>query len=130
MRTERCTGRPRAANALRVGEEKTDRCSWMLGSSEKPLEVANALRSRTWSPTATAGRFSTWEFFDVIIPKGRLEREKWLSGGMGSQDLRGAIVSALVLLYDSPNLVDRQIVDGLENALSIKYLKRKILWKF
>jgi hypothetical protein len=39
-----------------------------------------------------AGRFSTWEFFEVMIPKGRLERENSLLEGIGSQEWRGAIV--------------------------------------
>ena len=75
-----------------MGWEKTLRWEEREGRWEKPLERVKALRSRTCSPMRIAGRFSTWEFFEVIIPKGRLERENSLSEGMDSQDLRVAIV--------------------------------------
>jgi hypothetical protein len=53
----------------------------MDGRAENPFSEAKALRSRTWSPIATAGLFSACEYFEVIIPKGMFEREKWLSEG-------------------------------------------------
>ena len=61
-----------------------------------------------------------------MIPNGRLESEKWLSGGMGSQDLSGAIARVLVVLCDSLILELRTIVEGLENdVLSIEYLRKE-----
>ena len=67
----------------------------MDGRAENPFSEAKALRSRTWSPIATAGLFSVCESFEVIIPKGMFEREKWLSEGNESQDLIGAIMKFL-----------------------------------
>jgi hypothetical protein len=67
------------------------------GKPENPFSDAKALRSRTWSPIAIAGLFSTWECLLVMIPKGMLAREKGLSAGIESQDLRGAIAKVLML---------------------------------
>jgi hypothetical protein len=86
------TGWPRAANALRDGWEKMDRGSLREGRPLKPFDLEKALRSRTWSPIAMAGRFSDGLFLEVMIPKGMLEREKWLFWGIDSHDLRGAIL--------------------------------------
>ena len=98
LRTSRWTGWPRAAKAFSVGCEKTERCGSREGRSEKPSPLAKACRSRTCSPIATAGRFSVCEYLEVMIPKGMLEREKWLSEGMESQDLRGAMAKVLIMM--------------------------------
>lgn len=58
----------------------------MEGRGSKPEPWENACRSRTWSPIAMAGRCFSLELREVMMPKGMLEREKWLSAGMESQD--------------------------------------------
>ena len=59
------------------------------------------------------------------MPKGRLEREKWLSEGIDSQDLRGGIVSDLEVMCEYDNVVDRRlgkIEERVGKILSIEYL--------
>lgn len=90
------TGLPRAANAFRVGWERTERWSLKEGRAEKPFPAANAFRSRTWSPIATAGLFSFGEPLLVIIPNGILATEKWLSAGIDSQERRGAMAETVL----------------------------------
>lgn len=97
VRIARCVGRPKAANALRVGSENTDACWCIDGREANPPWRANAFKSKTWSPIATPGRCSTWEFLEVIMPKGMLNKENGWSAGIGIQDLGGDIVLDFVL---------------------------------
>lgn len=55
-----------------------------------------------------------------MIPKGILEREKWLSAGMLSQDFGGAI--AKVLMLQERGLLTRSLRSGFEMVLSIELL--------
>ena len=66
------------------------------GRPLKPLDLEKALRSRTWSPIAIAALFSEGLFLEGMMPKGMLEREKWLCWGIDSHDLRGAILQLVV----------------------------------
>lgn len=118
LRTSRCTGWPRAAKALSVGWENTERWDLREGRPEKPSPEAKACRSRTWSPIATAGRFSVCEFLEVMIPKGMLEREKWLSEGMETQDLRGAIMRVLNVMVKC-RFLGRSLNEGRESVRSM-----------
>ena len=85
LRTVPCVGRPSAAKALSVGWEKTERGTCADDISEKPLLEAKACRSRAYSPIAIAGRGEV-SVAVLMMPKGRLAREKWEPCGMGSQD--------------------------------------------
>ena len=85
-------GRPRLAKAFRVGCEKTSRSDVIEGSFEKPSCDANASRSRAYSPIATAVR-GVGEDVVLMIPKGRLAREKWHVLGIKIQDFAVMIAS-------------------------------------
>lgn len=93
LRTSRCTERPSAANALRVGWLKTERCGCIELSSEKPLLDEKAAKSRACSPMATAGRGDGEEAV-VMIPNGMLASEKWDARGIGSQDVTGIMIDS------------------------------------
>lgn len=121
-RTALWTGWPRAAKALRVGWEKIVRGSGREGRLLKPWPWVKALRSRTWSPIGIAGRFSEGLFLECMMPKGMLEREKWLSLGIDNHDSRGAILivrGRIVMLIWMCSLLGRDFGIDFEQCFSM-----------
>lgn len=95
-------GRPSEAKALRLGWVKV----WVsvawgsggepAGRAEKPRPAVKAARSRAWPPRAMAGRGEGLEAV-LIIPNGRLSREKAEVAGMGCQDSNFGIFEGVVI---------------------------------
>lgn len=84
-------GRPKAAKSLRVGLEKTSRCSFNAGNiSAKDPYPERTFRSSTEDPIAMAA-CGVGSAEELMIPNGILARENGVSG-----DMSGIHVNAMV----------------------------------